>query len=221
MLPGYGCMAHHDPKLRRSEGMDAAAATRLTAIADGLGARGWHVCPNFFRPEQVARLAAEARVAWEGGDFRPARVGAGHSPHLSAAIRGDHTLWLERARSPLEEFHAAIEALRLAVNGALFLGLFEFEGHFAVYPPGTFYRRHLDQFDDDRSRQLSCVLYLNEAWVPAHGGVLRLYTEGRQYVDIAPCGGTLVTFLSERFYHEVLPNTVERYSLTGWFRTRR
>jgi SM-20-related protein len=38
---------------------------------------------------------------------------------------------------------------------------------------------------------------------------------------VAPVGGTLVAFLSERFHHEVLPARRERYSLTGWFTRRR
>ena len=83
---------------------------------------------------------------------------------------------------------------------------------------------------------MTFILYLNENWQAEQGGQLRLYTDataenegnvegdlqqGRQdYVDIEPQGGTLVLFLSERFYHEVLPATRERLSLTGWLRRR-
>lgn len=42
-------------------------------------------------------------------------------------------------------------------------------------------------------------------------------------LDIAPEGGTLVAFLSERFPHEVMVHTradTDRLSLTGWFLRR-
>jgi len=39
--------------------------------------------------------------------------------------------------------------------------------------------------------------------------------------DVPPLAGTLVTFLSGEFPHEVLPTTRERLSVTGWFCTRR
>jgi SM-20-related protein len=93
----------------------------------------------------------------------------------------------------------------------------------ALYPPGSFYRKHLDQFRGATHRKVSAILYLNPDWSPADGGELRLYLapsgEG-DHLDIAPLGGTLVTFLSDRFHHEVLPTRRERRSLTGWFRVR-
>lgn len=211
-------MAEEEPS--RPTPARVRAAAPADAIARRLAEHGWAVWPDFLGADTVARLADEARTAWQAGDFRPARIGKGRRLHLSPELRGDHILWLEAARGSLQDFQAAVEALRLAVNREMYLGLFEFEGHFAVYPPGTFYRRHLDQFEGDTHRKLSCVLYLNPAWQPSDGGALRLYLEGDDYVDIPPRGGTLVSFLSERFYHEVLPNTVERLSLTGWFRTR-
>jgi hypothetical protein len=67
---------------------------------------------------------------------------------------------------------------------ALQLGLFDFECHFALYPPGAGYRRHLDRFTgrdssaDEGARVLSCVLYLNREWGPEDRGQLRLYRPG-------------------------------------------
>jgi SM-20-related protein len=112
----------------------------------------------------------------------------------------------------------------LAINRELFLGLFDFEGHMAIYPPGSFYRKHLDQFQDVAQRKVSAILYLNDGWQAEDGGQLRIYLEesaDSDSIDVLPRGGTLVCFLSERFYHEVLPATRERLSVTGWFRVRR
>jgi SM-20-related protein len=105
----------------------------------------------------------------------------------------------------------------------LYLGLFNFEGHLARYPAGAFYRRHLDQFRGVELRALTCILYLNPDWQPADGGILRIFTDpGRpeHAEEVAPRGGTLVTFLSARFEHEVRPAARERLSLTGWFKRR-
>ena len=99
-------------------------------------------------------------------------------------------------------------------------GLAEYEGHYALYPPGASYARHRDRFRDDDTRVLSCVLYLNEGWRREDGGALRLYVEGGRAIDVRPEGGTLVAFLSGRFDHEVLPARRPRLALTGWFRRR-
>jgi SM-20-related protein len=65
------------------------------------------------------------------------------------------------------------------------------------------------------------ILYLNEDWRRDDGGLLRFWPEeNAEALDIVPVGGTLVTFLSDRFWHEVLPARRERLSLTGWFRRR-
>jgi SM-20-related protein len=94
----------------------------------------------------------------------------------------------------------------------------DLECHYAIYPPGTHYRRHLDRSPAGAERVVSLVLYLNEDWNPADGGELKLYTEPG--VLIVPSGGTLVLFVSESLEHEVLPTRAVRLSLTGWFRRR-
>jgi SM-20-related protein len=103
------------------------------------------------------------------------------------------------------------------------LGLFELEAHLAVYPPGSFYRRHLDQFPGVGERTVTTILYLNQDWIQPGGGQLRLYTgpvDQRRYEEVLPLGGRLVTFLSARFLHEVLPARRDRLSITGWFKKR-
>jgi len=135
-------------------------------------------------------------------------------------VRGDEILWLASPDCAAERrLLDRLEALRLAFNRELSLGLFEFECHYAAYPPGAAYARHLDRFVTDASRVLSCIVYLNSGWSEADGGALRLHV-GEGTVDVLPEGGTLVVFLSERFWHEVLPATRLRLSLTGWFRHR-
>jgi SM-20-related protein len=141
---------------------------------------------------------------------------------VRSGIRGDHVLWIDESQAgpALKAVLEKLEALRLAVNQGLFLGLFDVELHFAVYPPGAGYQRHLDRFRDDDRRSLTVILYLNEDWQRDDGGLLRFWPAESGALDIVPTGGTLVTFLSDRFWHEVLPARRERLSLTGWFRRR-
>lgn len=95
----------------------------------------------------------------------------------------------------------------------------ELECHYACYAPGTHYARHLDRSPAGSERVVSAILYLNPEWRPGDGGELAIYTGDRE-VLVAPRGGTLVTFLSERFEHEVRTARVARRSLTGWYRRR-
>jgi SM-20-related protein len=196
--------------------------TKVAQACAAVAAESSAIIPDFLPAPIVAALAATARRRDAAGEFRAAGIGRGTGRSERSDIRGDRTLWLDDlVHAPAERaLWQALEQLRIALNEATFLGLFAFEGHYALYPPGTFYRRHRDRFRDDDARILSCVLYLNEAWTPADGGVLRLYSCGNRSHDVVPVGGTLVCFLADRFEHEVLPATRERWSIAGWFRRR-
>jgi len=193
----------------------------LLRIVDDLAERGWSR-QNIFLPEVLTlELAAECRKRAAEGELAPASVGRGASQEIREGIRGDHIQWLEPGQvESCDSYLGLMDSLRLAMNRGLFLGLEDFESHFALYPPGAFYLKHVDRFRDDDRRMVSAVLYLNQAWLPEHGGQLRMYLdEGVEY-DVVPTGGCLVVFLSGEVPHEVLPATRDRLSLTGWFRRR-
>jgi SM-20-related protein len=193
-------------------------------IVEELAESGRSVQPGFLAPADLRALREEAFELWRTGAFRPAGVGAGAESGVRAEIRGDRILWLEEPYTAAQQRYLdVLERLRLAINRALYLGLFAFEGHLAVYPPGSFYQKHLDRFQTASHRVVSCILYLNDDWKPEDGGQLRLYAgpeEDAATQDVLPEGGNFVLFLSGGVPHEVLPSTRERVSLTGWFRTR-
>lgn len=194
-------------------------------IAANLAERGWCVSDDFIPPLLTEQLRHEALAAWQEGGFRPAGVGRGAGLEVRPEVRTDFVAWLDPANlgGAQRLYWERLEALRLALNRALFLGLLDFEGHLAVYPPGTYYRRHLDQFHGIGARQLSCILYLNRDWTAEDGGQLRIFIDPQDpeaHVEVLPEGGRLVCFLSARFLHEVLPSRRERLSLTGWFKGR-
>jgi len=180
---------------------------------------------DFLPHSAILALAAQARARDGAGEFHAAGVGRDAARLQRSDLRSDRILWLEPDAADLVQkpFWHSLDALRLALNETLQLGLFSFEAHYSVYPPGAFYRRHCDQFRDSHGspdiRVISCAMYLNEGWHATDGGALRIYN-GDRVRDVYPEGGTLVCFLSDRFEHEVLPATRERRALTGWFRRR-
>ncbi len=188
-------------------------------IADQLADQGWAVIPDFLPSAETARLAQDVRHSQAQGELRHA--GVSKSRIINPELRGDEILWLsEPALTPAQRnYLACMESLRQSLNRSLQLGLFEFECHVAVYPSGSFYRKHLDNFQHSNQRVLTCILYLNQDWQDADGGQLRMYLDSGS-TDISPTAGTLVAFLSSRYWHEVLPARRERLSMTGWFKQR-
>jgi len=195
--------------------------SRLLRIVDDLAEYGWSRQELFLPPALTLQLADECRQRALAGTLAPAGVGRGPAQEVREGIRGDHIQWLEPGESaPCDAYLGLMDGLREAMNRSLFLGLDDYESHFALYQPGAFYRRHVDRFRDDDRRVISAVIYLNQTWVPGDGGELRLYLKGGHEYDVPPTGGCLVVFLSGEMPHEVLPAIRERLSLTGWFRRR-
>ena len=197
---------------------------RTIAVADALADAGWVCMPEFVSDATWRALGEEVRARHAHGGLRAAGVGMGKRRRVANDVRGDQIHWLEPTSASVAQQDALsrLDDLRRTLNRELQLGLFEFEGHFALYPPGAGYCRHQDQHRGSHARVLSCVLYLNSDWKAEDGGQLRLYLNpaSGHSRDVLPEGGTLVCFLSERFWHEVLPGRRERLSLTGWFRHR-
>ncbi|HBZ96078.1 2OG-Fe(II) oxygenase [Pseudomonas sp. UBA7530] len=190
-------------------------------LIDDLDSQGWSQ-RALFAPEILTReLASECRKRERSGELSAASVGRGSAQQVQEGIRGDRIQWLEPGESEAcDRYMQLMDELRQTLNQELFLGLEDFECHFACYEPGAFYLRHLDRFRDDDRRTVSAVLYLNDNWQAEQGGALRLYlNDGREH-DVLPQAGTLALFLSGEMPHEVLPATRERLSLTGWFRRR-
>ncbi|HXG66289.1 MAG TPA: 2OG-Fe(II) oxygenase [Blastocatellia bacterium] len=197
----------------------------FSTIAGRIAEQGWAVTKEFLAKEHIDALAHEARTLWAQGGFRAAGIGRSADFRIRSDIRSDYILWLdENDPTPAQaKYLAAMQGLMRALNRELFAGLREFECHYAVYPPGAFYRKHLDRFSAADERIISSTLYLNTNWRKEDGGELRLYppeSDSGSFIDIRPQAGTLVLFRSDCVYHEVLPSAKERFSLTGWFRRR-
>ena len=194
---------------------------QFSTIIDDLATQGWSLQSSFLSNAVTHKLADECRRREAEGALAPAGVGRGEAQAVREGIRGDQIQWLEQGQSEVCDLYLNLmDELRRALNRELFLGLEEFECHFAFYPPGAFYQTHLDRFRDDDSRCVTTVLYLNPDWQPEHAGELRMHFPDGSQRDIAPLAGNLVVFMSGDFPHEVRPTQAERLSLTGWFRRR-
>ncbi|WP_437879527.1 2OG-Fe(II) oxygenase [Pseudomonas sp. LRF_L74] len=193
----------------------------LPRIIDDLATRGWSWQERCLPEALTLQLADECRKRARLGALAPASVGRGGGQAVRENVRSDRIQWLENGEHPAcDRYLAVMDALREALNRALFIGLADYECHFAFYPPGAFYSRHLDRFRDDDRRTVSAVFYLNQDWAPEEGGALRLYPDGGEPFDVPPQAGSLALFMSAEMPHEVLPASRDRLSLTGWFRRR-
>jgi SM-20-related protein len=206
-------------------------AINFEQLVDLIAERGFCVIDNFLAEATVTALANEAQQLKQTSIMQEAGIGR-EQLAVNKTIRGDSIYWLNEdgATEAQQNYFEQMENLRLNLNQHLYIGLFGLESHLAVYPVGAFYKRHLDCFatasPNKPQRKISCIVYLNHDWQTEDGGQLRLYLNetdelnNEKSMDILPLAGRAVIFLSDTFYHEVLPATRERISLTGWFFTR-
>jgi SM-20-related protein len=194
-------------------------------VVEDILEKGWCVLPDFLEREVAEELSTESLRAWAEGEFRRAGVGRGKELAIREDVRTDHVMWLrdDAVTGSQQGYLNRLEDLRVELNRNLFLGLMDFEGHFAVYPEGGFYKPHLDRHRQTMDRVVTVILYLNPGWQEGDGGELRIWTtpgqkEGKD-VLVRPRLGTLVCFLAGDFWHEVLPAGKTRASITGWFRS--
>jgi len=191
-------------------------------VISELSDKGYAVLPaGFLSAVELAALNENFRELAATGRFRAAGVGKERNHQRLSSIRRDQICWFEptRLQNGQEIFWSRLGELKDEINRQLFAGLWDLEGHFALYPPGGFYRRHLDRFASDDARTITVVFYLNENWQPEHGGELVIY-DGSTEVIVEPRLGTLVIFRSEQIEHEVRESRAERRSFAGWFRRR-
>ncbi|SDQ47622.1 2OG-Fe(II) oxygenase [Pseudoxanthomonas sp. CF125] len=199
--------------------LPAAVLRDPAALAEGLDQHGACLLLGFPNASATLALRSALRLLQADGNLRAAEVGHGRSHQLRIAIRGDDTRWMDAdSGAAATAYLSALRSLRVAMNRRLFLGMEEEEAQFACYPAGASYHRHSDQFQDSDTRVLSMVSYLNDDWLPEHGGALRLYLP-QGTIDVLPHAGTSVAFLSG-IEHEVLPATRERLSVAAWLRKR-
>lgn len=187
----------------------------MNRLIEAIATQGYFVWDDFLSPMEVSALRESIPENW-----KQARIGRNDQVTRKADIRSDKIQWLNRdLGQPVSLFLDKMEQIRLAANQAFFLGLFEYEAHFAKYEKGDFYQKHLDCFKGNENRRLTTVFYMNDEWSAEDGGELVVYDlNDKKVTTLPPKAGRLFVFLSEQFPHEVLPTNRERFSIAGWFR---
>lgn len=202
-------------------GVGALAGAPVPDWLDQLAAGEPVVWPGFLEAARVDALRSELYDLRDASSLQQARIGRAGERHRDRATRGDWIHWLDGASPAQQAFMGALDKVRLEVNRALIPGLFETESHFALYPPGTHYARHVDAFQAGNCRRLSLVFYLNRHWRTRDGGELAIYdSDACEIQRIQPRAGTLVMFLSQDVPHAVLPTRRWRASIASWMRVR-
>jgi SM-20-related protein len=135
-------------------------------------------------------------------------------------FRSDIIHWLDRKHDdPREnEFFLLMDNFISHLNSTCYTGINDYEFHYTVYPIGSSYKKHLDQFKSNDSRKYSMIMYLNDDWKKEDGGALQIFLPNER-LNIFPESGKSVFFKSSELEHEVLQTHKPRLSITGWLKT--
>ena len=208
------------------EAVDFKENPQFEQIISDLQTQQFSVVESFFSLEEVEQLRTSLFEKYAADDFKKAAIGNKVNENVVKSIRGDVILWMnDKEANPAEQlFFDKVNALVSYLNRTCFMGILHQEFHYAIYPKGTFYKRHLDTFQNDDRRKLSMVCYLNsETWRPEYGGELVLYLDAHGQETpktIYPFPGRMVIFESQVLEHEVKAVDTQRFSITGWLKTR-
>ncbi len=134
-------------------------------------------------------------------------------------MRGDKIYWMDKSHDNVfeQEFLQLAEDFIERLNSTCYAGINGYEFHYAVYPEGSFYKRHRDQFKNDSNRKYSLINYLNHNWIEDDGGQLLVYQNDTTQ-KILPHSQTAVFFKSDEMEHEVTKANRQRLSITGWLK---
>lgn len=192
-------------------------------IISALNRQGWSVSDATVAPAWCGELRAYAQELWAANCFEPGEFGLDPAGGKEPEVRGDAICWVPPgSRLERHPFFGWMAGLRAVLNERFAMGLRSQEFHFARYPEGRGYRKHLDQHRGTNVRKISIVLYLNDGWNESEGGELCFYQPANPDIELArfaPLNARLAVFVSGLMPHAVLPCRSTRWSVAGWLRT--
>lgn len=195
---------------------------QFEALILSLIANQYAFLDHFIDNETLIGLRQNIDFLYENNDMHAAGLGNKSVYKLNKNIRGDNIKWINNDSSNIYEKRVLDKITNFIayLNTTCFTAIKNFEGHYACYEPGSFYKRHLDQFQSDNGRKFSIVIYLNENWLPEDGGTISLYPKGLPAINLLPLAGRIVFFKSDELEHEVNPSlTRDRLSIATWLKS--
>lgn len=190
-------------------------------LIQGLMDNNYGCCNDFINTNTTAGLRANMHNLSKAGNMNAAGIGNKTNLKKDPNFRGDKINWIsEQSTNEFEMVYLRkIERFILYLNETCFTSVLSFESHYAIYPIKSVYKRHIDQFKNQKGRKFSIVLYLNEDWTEADGGKISLYPKDAAQIDISPLGGRMVFFRSDEMEHEVHASfTRSRRSIAAWLK---
>lgn len=178
------------------------------------------IVENFLDESLAQRLRENLLVLREENRLSEAGIGNNSKLIADKQRRRDKIFWLDRKHNITAEndFLDIVDEYVSFLNSTCYTGISGYEFHYALYEPGAFYKRHLDQFKDNSRRAFSMITYLNKNWREEDGGQLCVYHVDREQF-VPPTSGKCVFFRSSELEHEVLLSNQPRLSITGWLKT--
>lgn len=177
------------------------------------------IAENFLSESLASHLKENLTNLYTQKKLRAAGTGNDSEVVHNKEVRSDIIYWLDRRNNNPHEniFFDLMDNFVSYLNSTCYTGITGYEFHYTLYETGSFYKKHLDQFRNNDSRQYSMIMYLNCGWQQNDGGELCIHHSGHLQ-HISPENGKAVFFKSNESAHEVLPTNKPRMSITGWLK---
>ena len=177
------------------------------------------ITDHFLSDALAAGLKQNLISLFQQNKLLSAGIGNEHIVVNNQLVRGDSIYWLDRKHNTAceNDFFDLMDGFVSYLNQTCYTGITSYEFHYTLYEKGSFYKKHLDQFQNNDSRKYSMIMYLNTDWQAADGGELCIHQNNAKQT-INPENGRTVFFKSSELLHEVLCTQKPRMSITGWLK---
>ena len=165
-------------------------------VADDLASHGWSQQNVFMPVDLTTELAKECQRVAQTADF--SAESSLHNNQSPAVAR----------------YLAIMHKLQQSFSQYLALPLTHYHSHFCCRPSSA----PALALPSAPTAAINSVLLLNDGWLPAFAGELRLHLPAQRSHDIQPRAGTLVFFKAE-LSSELLAATRQHLSILGSFNT--
>jgi len=129
------------------------------------------IAENFLSVSLATHLKDNLIGLFENKKLLNAGVGNDQVVNQNKLIRSDVIYWLDRKHNNQHEndFFDLMDEFVVYLNRTCYTGITGYEFHYTLYESGTFYKKHIDQFQNNGSRQYSMIMYLNSDWKVGDG----------------------------------------------------
>ena len=127
--------------------MHTTEAHPLALAVNAIERQGYAIMDDYLSSSNMAALATIVKEKWFAGQMVSAKTGK--AALKNQTIRGDFIAWLDEndSQPAVQAYFRQMELLRLMLNMQLLMNVQSLETHVVVYPVGSVYQKHLDQFN--------------------------------------------------------------------------